>query len=60
MTNEMIGMFEMNLGHGNDDAPSMPYYGEFIENNALTGLGVTRHYLAIYRKRIYARRCRLE
>ena len=29
MTNKIIGMFEMNLGQ-NDDAPSMPYYGEFI------------------------------
>ena len=25
-----FGMFEMNLGHGNDDAPSMPYYGEYL------------------------------
>ena len=29
MTSRIIGMFEINLKR-NDDAPSMPYYGEFI------------------------------
>lgn len=29
MTKKNVGSFELSLGQ-NDDAPSMPYYGEFI------------------------------